>query len=333
MPNELLEVYNAHQDEKRETLLLSVTDETIEAMRSRLMGLSCAGLQDKDGLAAVSAGRKECVRARNAIENTRKEMKAEVLERGRKIDSEAKRLTALLQPIEAYLAEQEDRVKAEIKRIEDRAKEESHQERMKRLAAAGIELPEAVVRTLNGVQFEQEFQRAAEAKRVADIAAKQLEAQRAELEKLRAEQEERRKADAERLKAEQERIAAERAELDRQRREQAAEAERIRQAQIVEQQRIAEEQAKLRAEQAAKEAAERAARETEARLHQQELDRIKAEELAQARKSDVEKIRQIASDFKSVKLPDVESEWARDVVEQIRNAVDWIGQICSGSGE
>ena len=54
---------------------------------------------------------------RVAVEKKRKDLKADALEWGRKVDAEAKRITVLLEPIEVHLQTEEDKVTKEKERI------------------------------------------------------------------------------------------------------------------------------------------------------------------------------------------------------------------------
>jgi len=54
---------------------------------------------------------------RVAVEKKRKDLKADALEWGRKVDAEAKRISALLEPIEVHLQTEEDKVTKEKERI------------------------------------------------------------------------------------------------------------------------------------------------------------------------------------------------------------------------
>ena len=68
-----------------------------------MMELTVKGVDDKTGLAKVHAARMEVKNCRVAVEKHRKHLKADALEYGRTVDKEAKRITALLEPIEQHL--------------------------------------------------------------------------------------------------------------------------------------------------------------------------------------------------------------------------------------
>lgn len=76
----------------------------IATMLEKYTGLKIDGLKDRSGLKAVHEARIEVKSVRVGIEKTRKEVKSAVLAYGKKIDSEAERLTGLILPLETLLA-------------------------------------------------------------------------------------------------------------------------------------------------------------------------------------------------------------------------------------
>lgn len=197
-------------------------------------------------LALAKAARNDIRGYRTALEKKRVQLKADVLERGRQIDGEAKRITAALSALEDPI---EDQIKAEERRIE-----------AERVAAEQAEAARIVA--------EEAARKKAEEDR---LAAERAEIKRRQDELDRAERESREKREAEERASrqrieEQERVArvAREAEEAKQREER----ERIAaEARAVEDKaraaRLAEEEAqrKARAEQEAKAKAEREARE------------------------------------------------------------------------
>jgi hypothetical protein len=95
----------------------NITDTAINKMKTEYMALKVVGVDDSTGCQIVHDARIVVRDHRIAVEKTRKDLKADALEYGRKVDAEAKRITALLEPIESYLQEQEDIVKKEQERI------------------------------------------------------------------------------------------------------------------------------------------------------------------------------------------------------------------------
>ena len=209
---------------------------------------------------------------RVAVEKKRVELKADALEYGRAVDAEAKRLTALLAPIEGHLEAEENAVTEERERIKRAAEERRRvmiQDRVDKLATCGV---------------------VADVGKVAELTAEQWEAAYADALKIKADREAaaeaQRKAEAEAAEArrqEEAALAAERAALAKIKAEQDAEAARI----AAERRKLDEEQAAKRREeelaQARKEAAERAARETEARLAREAAEAKAAEDARIAR--------------------------------------------------
>jgi len=94
-----------------------ITTAAIEKMRAEYMPLTVSGLDDEAGLELVHKARMEVKGHRVSVEKRRKELKADALAWGKKVDSEAKRITALLEPIETHLQTEEEKVTKELERI------------------------------------------------------------------------------------------------------------------------------------------------------------------------------------------------------------------------
>ena len=252
-------------------------DAAIEEMKREYMPLLVTSPTDAVGLKRVHDARMKVKAARVAVEKLRKELKADSLEYGRRVDSEAKRITALIEPIEAHLEEQEAIVTREKERIkaEEAAKRKAIvDERLKLLLALGcMRHPESVA-----LMTETEF-------------ASLVEIETAE--KRKREEEAARLAEERRIKEEE--LAAERKrqqeELAAQRKQQQEEAARLAEerARIAAEQRKVDEQRRLvELEEARRVAAEKAKLETERRLAEQERLRIAAEEAERARLARIE---------------------------------------------
>ena len=95
----------------------NVSDAAIAEMSEMYLPLKVSGLDDKEGYEKVRAARLNVKTKRCEVEKKREELKHESLEYGRAVDAEAKRLTALLAPIEKHLTEQQDIIDKEKKRI------------------------------------------------------------------------------------------------------------------------------------------------------------------------------------------------------------------------
>lgn len=102
-----------------------VFESGVATIREQFMCLQIAGPDDAGGIASVKTAKAQVVRLRTGIEKQRKEIKQPFLETCKNIDAEAKRLTALITPIE-------DHLKAELAKL-DAAKTETEPEQPKSL--------------------------------------------------------------------------------------------------------------------------------------------------------------------------------------------------------
>lgn len=273
----------------------SPADATIAEMQANFMSMVVNGLDDKEGIKAVHDARMIVKGHRVQVEKTRVALKKDALEYGRAVDAEAKRITALLTPIEDHLAEQESIVAKEKarKEAERQAKLKARLDaRMAKLTAVSSPLLPSDVEPMSNDQFEAALADAtkaneirmeaerqeAEAKRQAEEkAAREAEAERqrmaeerAELERKQAElraqqeaEEAKRRAEQEKLDAERRKIEAERAEIQRQKELEEAKARAIEEekARAAKAQAEAEARARAEAEQKAREEAARPIRE------------------------------------------------------------------------
>lgn len=241
-------------------------DAIVADLREKYMGLTIDGIDDSKGFKAVHEARMIVKNARVDVEKTRVKLKADVLERGRKIDAEAKRVTALLAPIEEHLESEENAVTAEKQRIKDEAEATRKaiiKQRFDALQAAGYTGDMMAVPEMSNDAFEEVLKVAqsdkAERDRLAALERDRVAAEQERLRKLESEQAEaRRKAEAEaaeQRRKEEAELAAERERLAVIQRKQDEEAARLR-----------AEQQKIELEKAKQEAAERARKETEERL-------------------------------------------------------------------
>lgn len=85
-------------------ITFSVSDAAIAQLAAEYMPLKIIDINDAAGFKRVHDARMNVKEKRVLVEKTRKELKADALEFGRKVDGEAKRLTSLLEPIESHLA-------------------------------------------------------------------------------------------------------------------------------------------------------------------------------------------------------------------------------------
>lgn len=124
-----------------EKLEYPVADDAITELAEEYLSLHIADVNDSEGFKLVHEARMNVKKKRVAIEKTRKQLKKSALEYGRKVDDEAKRLTALIAPIEEHLSSEEDAYNAERDRIRQE-EEQKHQamlrERVRQLAEYGV---------------------------------------------------------------------------------------------------------------------------------------------------------------------------------------------------
>lgn len=319
------EVVAFHADTDKALATFSPADAAIAQMRDAYMRLSIDGVEDRAGYNAVHDARMVVKRHRVAIEKTRKDLKADALEYGRKVDAEAARLTALLEPIESHLETQEKAVDAEKARIKAEAEAARKKRLDDRMAALwdvnGDGLP-SEIEALDDGEF-QERLAAARAKFERDAAELKAHAE-AEAARAAQEAEAKRKAEeaaAEARRLEDARLAEERAKLDAERKaheeaqreadkQRRQEEERIAAAQRAVQERLAAERRKLDEERAQIER-EKRQREEDARREQEALERAEREKREQEaraaelamRRSDDEKLIEYAKAVKAVALP------------------------------
>lgn len=295
----------------------SVADAEIQKLSESYMALTIADENDKNGFDLVHAARMDVRGKRIAVESKRKELKAGALEYGRAVDGEAKRLTALLEPIEAHLEKQETVVTAEAerKKAEKKAAEGAKlQARITSLQELGAGINFAEIQAMTDDQYQMAMVTAkaswyiAEAKRVADKeAADKLAAdQAAERARLAAAQAEAEKATR---AANEAKAAADKAVRDAQEAQRAAEAK----AQAEKDKAAAVERAKI--EEAARIKAEAEAKaKREADAARAEDERKKREE---ALRPDREKIAALAEKLEEIEGIDGSSALmiaARDII-------------------
>jgi hypothetical protein len=267
----------------KELQRFNITDAAIVEIENRYMPLVISGIDDTEGYKRVHAARMVVKNYRCQVEKVRKELKADALEYGRRVDAEARRITQHLEPIENHLLSEEKRVDDENERIKNAARLEAD----------------------------------AKAKAIADAEAARIKAaEDAERARIKAEQD----AENERLRIEREKIATEQAKLAEERR--AIEAEQKRLADIeaarlceIENERIRKEAA----ERSRIETEQRIAREAaaeKARIEAEESTRLRAEAL----RPDREKLLSVATAINAIDIPEVSDEM-QDARERVMNIV------------
>jgi len=220
-----------------------------------------------DGIGKVSEARKQVKRLRIDIEKRREELVEDAVKHQRAINAEAKRLTALIKPIEGKLQAEEDnyeegeRKKREAKEAEKRA---ALTARLNRLGQSGVAVTDvAAVEAMDDASFE--FFLLSESRK-AEERRQEAERQRLEAEEFAAQQRREREELAAKMAAERAAIEAERAELRRQQ-------EEMQREQMAK--RLEEERKLAKAAEAQRKAAEEA-REAAAKPELEKLGRVLA---------------------------------------------------------
>ena len=113
----------------------------VAELSAEFMPLKITSIEDKDGYNEVSKALRFIVSKRTAVEEKRKELKADSLAFGRAVDARAKEITLMLSPIEDHLKNEKQRIDDEIenlKRLEQEAKDKFINDRIFRLLSIGF---------------------------------------------------------------------------------------------------------------------------------------------------------------------------------------------------
>lgn len=201
-------------DIARPAILYTVTDETIADLGRQCAGLTIRGMDDVDGYRAVHKARQACVKARGDIERTRKALKAESLEFGRRVDAEAKRLEGAVETIELRLVNEMQAIDDARERIKREAEDQRFavREEAWRSADGPLTSREALL-GLSDEQFRATIERLKNAQVEKRQAEERAAAERKERARLAAEAEERNRLESLRLAEERKRLDAEKAAL------------------------------------------------------------------------------------------------------------------------
>jgi hypothetical protein len=324
----------------------NVADSAIAEMGQKYLPLVINGIDDKVGFQMVHAARMEVKRTRLDVEKTRKELNGDAVRFTRAVDAEARRIKAMLEPIESHLEGQELAVineKERLKKIEEQRLDNLAQSRVDMIAVEGVQLGFMVARSMTSEEF-------AAALRIATEQRAALEAQRKKAQEEAAREAER--IDAER-KAEEERLAEQRRK-DAEIRAAMQKAHEEAQAEIVAQRRKIEEERKAlekeirkieaqKAEKArqeelerwAKEAAEKAMLEAQEKAKAESEARAKAEAEAEAERQrleaqrpDVIKLRDFAMKLHGLEIVGLKTEaginLSKEVYKRIFSLERWL---------
>jgi chromosome segregation ATPase len=214
-----------------------IAEAVIAELAEEFLPLSVDGVDDKEGFDKVHDARMIVKGHRVDVEKTRKALKADALAWGKAVDGEAKRLTALLAPIEEHLTNQENIVLAEKERIRKEKAEAARRlldERLAKLRAVDATVSVLKLESMTDEDFDDLLSGAtSEFEMKKAEAAKLAEAQRIEEERKQKE-----------LAAQQAEMATRQAEIDAERERLAA----IQREQAAAQKKIDEEHARIAAE-------------------------------------------------------------------------------------
>lgn len=311
----------------------AINDAAIAAMGEQFLALTIDGLKDRDGYQKVHESRMLVKNTRVAVEKRRKDLKEDALNYGRQVDAEAKRLTALLEPIEAHLEAEQSRIDAEkenIRKAEEEKKQAAINGRIEILAGYGRQGDLLTLAVLPDAEFEAEV-----AKSKTEFEASQ--AQKAEEEKLKKEESERLARVAEEQAQERARLEAmakeqEQKQADIKRQEEAIAEEKAR-IKAAEDAKIAEAKRQEELDQARKQAAEKAKAEAEleAKLKSEkeakELRLAKEKTEAEERlRPDREKLAAFAMSIKNLSRPVLASEEAGKILADAEVA---LAKVCA----
>jgi hypothetical protein len=318
-----------------------ITSGRLAELRQKYTGLKIVGPLDKVGYTAVASAKSELVKLRGAVEVKRKELNADALEYSRKVNGEAKRITAELESIEAPLAAEKARIDAEIQAEKDKRQQEINDRVNARMAALNAVNGSGSLRyELLPAMPEADFQaHLAVATAKYEEQKKIFDEAEAELKRLQKVEEEAKAREAAALHLQRLEMAEKQREIDRQRQE------------------MAEKEAAIRAdfaalEKAKTEAADRAAREESTKAHTAEIEKARKEaaanaiaeaEAAQVRKaqaeaearekadkeaaqararaSDREKLDAFLSDIRKVRIPNIRDTKLQGVLVDFANAI------------
>lgn len=103
----------------RELVKFDVVVPKVNELSKQYLPLKIASIEDEEGYNEVSKALRFIVSKRTAVEEKRKELKADSLAYGRAVDARAKEITGMLEPIETHLKNEKQRIDDEKKRIEE----------------------------------------------------------------------------------------------------------------------------------------------------------------------------------------------------------------------
>ena len=102
---------------QRELVKFDIVVPAVNELAKEFLPLKIQSVEDKDGYSEVTKALRFIVSKRTAVEDKRKELKADSLSYGRAVDARAKEITALLEPIEYHLKDEKNRIDTVIERL------------------------------------------------------------------------------------------------------------------------------------------------------------------------------------------------------------------------
>jgi hypothetical protein len=112
---------------QRELVKFDVVVPAVNELAKEFLPLKIQSVDDKEGYSEVTKALRFIVSKRTAVEDKRKELKADSLAYGRAVDARAKEITALLEPIESHLKDEKNRIDTVIERL--KAEEEEKKQK------------------------------------------------------------------------------------------------------------------------------------------------------------------------------------------------------------
>lgn len=103
----------------RELVKFDVVVPKVNELSKQYLPLKITSVNDEEGYNEVSKALRFIVSKRTAVEEKRKELKADSLAYGRAVDARAKEIAGMLEPIETHLKNEKQRIDDEKKRIEE----------------------------------------------------------------------------------------------------------------------------------------------------------------------------------------------------------------------
>jgi len=264
---------------------------------------------DRVGMAKARELRLALKKARTTIENSRKDLKADIVKQGRAIDSVARLVKEEIEPAEQYLELQEKYAEIqEEKRAEEKARVEA-QIKAQRIEELYTYTDDISLYNLDGMsneQFDNLIAKLKAEKLRLETEAKKLEDERIAKEKAEREENERVRVENEKLRKEAEAKEAEQAKKDA---EAKAEQDRI-------QKEADEKLAKERAEREKLEK-EKAEREAEEKRKEEEAKKVEQNALLAPDKDKLFNLATGLSTVRTERLPALKTKKAQDVINEV----------------